>query len=160
MMKTNSSKAHHMDALFPITLFFVLTLFAFMVIVLASQIYENTTENSHRNHQARIALSYISEKIHQADDECIISIEEFDSLDALTFYQTYEGVGYYTYIYYYEGALRELFAREGTILSLSDGKAVLSLQEFSMIEADENLLYFSCTDMEDQFADSYVSISK
>ena len=88
MMKTNSSKAHHMDALFPITLFFVLTLFAFMVIVLASQIYENTTENSYRNHQARIALSYISEKIHQADDECTISIEEFDSLDALTFYQT------------------------------------------------------------------------
>lgn len=160
MMKTNSSKAHHMDALFPITLFFVLTLFAFMVIVLASQIYENTTENSHRNHQARIALSYISEKIHQTEDECIISIEAFDSLDALTFYQTYEGSGYYTYIYYYEGALRELFAREGTSLSLSDGKAVLALQNFSIKKADENLLYFSCTDMEDQFADSYVSIAK
>lgn len=160
MMKTNFSKSHRIDALFPITLFLVLTLFAFMVIVLASKIYENTTENSHRNHQARIALSYISEKIHQADDECSISVESFDSLDALTFYQTYKGVGYYTYIYYYEGSLREIFSREGTSLSLSDGKAVLALQNFSMKKADENLLYFSCTDMEDQIADSYVSISK
>lgn len=159
MMKTNSSKTHRIDALFPITLFFVLTLFALMVIVLASKIYENTTESSHRNHQARIALSYISEKIHQADDECTISINQFDSLDALTFYQVREGNGYYTYIYYYDGALRELFAREGVDITLPDGKVILELQDFSIVKADENLLYFSCTDLENQFADSYVSIS-
>ncbi len=160
MMKTNTSKSHRIDTLFPITLFLVLTLFALMVIVLAAKIYENTTENSHRNHQSRIALSYISEKIHQADEECIISINQFDTQDALTFKQTYDGSNYSTYIYYYSGSLRELFVKEGVDISLSDGKVILELQEFSMVEADENLLYFSCTDMENQFADSYVSISK
>ena len=43
-------KKHQIDSLFPITLFFVLTVFALMVIVLAAGIYEDTTKTSHRNH--------------------------------------------------------------------------------------------------------------
>lgn len=157
MMNTRSQKNHGIETLFPITLFFVLTIFALMVIVLAAKIYENTTANSHRNHQSRIALSYISEKIRQNED-CGISIEQFETIDALTLTQTYEGSRYDTYIYYYDGALQELFAKENVDISLSDGKIILELQEFSMKEADKGLLYFSCTDYENQTADSYVSI--
>ena len=157
MMNTRSQKNHGIEALFPITLFFVLTIFALMVIVLAAKIYENTTVNSYRNHQSRIALSYISEKLHQSGDS-EISIEQFETIDALTLTQFYKDSRYDTYIYYYDGALRELFAKEDVDISLSDGKIILELQDFSMREADEGLLYFSCTDHENQTADSYVSI--
>lgn len=157
-MKARSHRNHKIDTLFPITLFFVLTLFAVMVITLAAKIYENTTESSHRNHQSRIALSYISEKIHQNDANSDISIENFDHLDALTFKQTHENTTYYTYIYFYEGNLKELFAREDAEISLSDGKTILELKEFSMKEAADGLLYFSCVDSENQAADSYVNI--
>lgn len=156
-MNTRSQKNHGIDALFPITLFLVLTIFALMVIVLAAKIYENTTANSHRNHQSRIALSYISEKVHQSED-CAISIEQFETTNALTLTRFYEGNRYDTYIYYYDGALRELFAKEDVGFSLSDGKVILELQEFSMKEIANGLLYFSCTDAENQMADSYVSV--
>lgn len=156
-MNTRSQKNHGIDALFPITLFLVLTIFALMVIVLAAKVYENTTANSHRNHQSRIALSYISEKVHQSED-CAISIEQFETTNALTLTRFYEGSRYDTYIYYYDGALRELFAKEDVGFSLSDGKVILELQEFSMKEIANGLLYFSCTDAENQMADSYVSV--
>lgn len=151
-------KKHQIDTFFPITLFFLLTLFAVMVITLAAGIYENITERSHRNHQSRIALSYISEKIHQNDENSLIYIQTMDGLDTLTLKQTYDKTDYYTYIYYYEGTLRELFAREDVDFSLSDGKVILNLSDFSMKEAADGLLYFSCVDTENQTADSYVSI--
>lgn len=158
-MKNRSLKSHHMDAIFPITLFFVMTIFALMVIALAAGIYENTTERSHRNHQSRIALSYISEKVHQNDADSVISIRDFQGVDALTFVKTYHESNYYTYLYYYDGALRELFAKEGVETSLSDGKVILELLEFTMEEVADGLYYFTCTDYENQAADSYVSIT-
>lgn len=157
-MKSHAYRKHRIDTVFPITLFFVMTLFAVMVITLAAGIYKNTTEKSHRNHQSRIALSYISEKIHQNEENCIISVDNFEGLDTLTLKQTYENTTYYTYIYFYEGALRELFAREDVDVSLSDGKIILELYSFSMEEIADGLLYFSCVDSKDQTADSYVSI--
>lgn len=158
-MKTRSLKSHRIDAIFPITLFLVLTIFALTVIALAAGIYENTTQRSYRNHQSRIALSYISEKIHQNDADSVITIEQFEGVNALTFTKNYHESNYYTYIYYHDGALRELFAKEGVEISLSDGKVILELLEFTMEEATEGLYYFTCTDYENQTADSYVSIA-
>ena len=157
-MKTHSSKKHGIEALFPIVLFFVLTIFALLVITLAAKIYENTTDNSYRNHQSRIALSYIGEKIHQNKD-CQISIEEISSTTVLKLHREHQENQYNTYIYYYEGSLREIFIKEGITFSLSDGKEILKLSDFSMKEADSGLLYFSCIDAQGQIADSYVSIA-
>ncbi len=151
-------KKHRIHALFPILLFLVVTLFALFLIVLSAKIYKNTTENSHRNHQARIALSYVSEKLHQQED-CTISLSTYDSADALVISQTYGNSRYDTYIYYYDGAIRELFVKENTNASLSDGKTILEVSDFSMELVEENLIYFTCTDSKNQFADSYVSIS-
>ena len=68
MIKYRSTKKHTIDSLFPMILFLVMTVFALFVIILAANIYKNSSENSYRNHQSRIALSYISEKIHQNTD--------------------------------------------------------------------------------------------
>ena len=158
MMKSHSPKKHGIEALFPIVLFFVLTVFALLVITLAAKIYENTAESSYRNHQSRIALSYISEKIHQNKD-CQISIEKLSSTTTLALRSEHQDTFYKTYIYYYEGSLRELFVKEGIDFSLSDGKEILKLSDFSMKEADSGLLYFSCIDANGQTTNSYVSIA-
>lgn len=150
-------KKHQIDSLFPITLFFVLTVFALMVIVLAAGIYEDTTKTSHRNHQSRIALSYISEKIHQNND-CAIHLDHLGAVDALAVSHSFKNEHYYTYIYFYNGSLRELFIKEGVSVTPDSGKIILELQDFSIKETADRLLYFSCTDKEGQTADSYVSI--
>lgn len=158
-MKKQLQRNHRIDSLFPITLFLVLTLFALMVIILAANIYENTALRSHQNHQSRIALSYVSEKIHQNEDSSDIFIGKIQDLDALILSFHHEDSDYCTYVYYYDGALRELFAKDHVQISPSDGKVILKLSDFSMEEIDPGLLYFSCTDAQNQIADSYVSIS-
>ena len=151
-------KKHRIHALFPILLFLIVTLFALFLIVLSAKIYKNTTENSHLNHQARIALSYVSEKLHQQED-CPVTLSSYDGIDALMITQTYGESRYDTYVYYYDGAIRELFIKENTKASLSDGKPILEVLDFSMEQITEDLFYYTCTDSKNQNADSYVSIS-
>ena len=150
-------KKHRIDALFPILLFGVLTVFALLVIVLSAKIYKNTTDNSYRNHQSRIALSYVSEKIHQLEGSQV-SLTKIEEMDALKITQTHNDTQYHTYIYFYDGAIRELFIKENTSVSLIDGKEILKVSDFSMKQVEENLLYFLCTDTQNHQANSYVRI--
>lgn len=159
-MKPTASKKHIIDLLFPIILFMVLAVSACMVIALSVKIYENTVEHSYRNHQARIALSYISEKLHQTDSSSMIELESWETGNVLTIRQIYHDDTYYTYLYFYDHTLRELFVREGVTFSLSDGKEILDLKDFSIEIADKGLLYAACTDYEGQTSDSYISIAQ
>ena len=61
-------KKHVIDLLFPIALLFVFSISAIFVVLFASNIYQNTVEKSSLNYSSSMILSYISEKIHQNDE--------------------------------------------------------------------------------------------
>ena len=82
-MYMQDKKKHMIDFLFPVVLFFVFTLSALTVILLAAGIYQSTTEESSLNDSARTSLSYISEKLHQSDAADSVSIGTFDGCEAL-----------------------------------------------------------------------------
>ena len=60
-MKLLSQKRHAIDFLFPVTVFFVFTISALTVILLAARIYQSTTDDSQRNYTSGTALSYLTE---------------------------------------------------------------------------------------------------
>lgn len=64
-MKLLSQKRHAIDFLFPVTVFFVFTISALTVILLAARIYQSTTDDSQRNYTSGTALSYLTEKLRQ-----------------------------------------------------------------------------------------------
>ena len=68
-MRFQSREHHIIDILFPISLYFVFTVSALTVLLLATNVYRTTTENSALNFNANTSLSYITEKIHQNDTE-------------------------------------------------------------------------------------------
>ena len=78
-MKLRNRHSHMIDFLFPVVLFFVFTLSALTVILLAAGIYQSTTEKSTLNDSARTSLSYITEKVHQNDVEDSVRIGSFDN---------------------------------------------------------------------------------
>ena len=82
-MRFQSKKHHIIDILFPISLYFVFTVSALTVLLLATNVYRTTTENSALNFNANTSLSYITEKIHQNDTEGAVSIGSFDGHQAL-----------------------------------------------------------------------------
>lgn len=148
-MHFNTQKKHVIDFLFPVALFFVFTVSALTVILLASNIYRSTTEHSSLNYTAATSLSYITEKIHQNNHGGIYP-STFDSCDALVIESTYNDSDYLTYIYEYEGELKELFIRKGVPAKAADGTAILPIESFSVKELAPHTLTVCCVDTKGQ----------
>ncbi|MCI8996687.1 MAG: DUF4860 domain-containing protein [Lachnospiraceae bacterium] len=157
-MRFRTKHRHMIDLLFPVALFFVFALSALTVLLIAARIYQSTTEHSSLHDTSRTSLSYISEKLHQSDEAGSVSLGTFDGCDALIIQQTHGEHTYYTYIYSYEGQLRELFVKAGVNTSASSGMAILEVQDFSMEELSDGLLKFSCTDQEGQTTSSMIGL--
>ena len=106
---------------------------AFIIDVYKRQnIYRSATEHSSLNYTAGTSLSYISEKIHQSDENGSVSLGTFDGLDALILEQEYDGASYFTYIYTDEHELKELFVKEGVQADASRGRQILQVKSFEM----------------------------
>jgi hypothetical protein len=146
------------DFLFPVILFFVFTMSALSVLLMAATVYQSTTEQSLMNYTSITSLSYISEKIHQNDEAGTVSIGKLDGQDALILKHTGEEGTYYTYIYVYDQELREFFAKEDAEVSVSSGRAILPVEDFSMEQVKDNLFRFSCTDTDGTSASTLVSL--
>lgn len=146
-MKLFLPKRHAVDFLFPVTLFFVFTISALTIILMASRIYQTTVQDSQRNFSSDTVLSYVMEKMHQNDRKDGISIDQLDGCCALVFEQEISGTSYLTYLYAWDGQLRELYVKEGTTFSLASGKSILPIQTFTVEETDDQVLTFSCTDL-------------
>lgn len=157
-MRFRTERKHMIDFLFPVALFFVFALSALTVLLLAARIYQSTTENSSLNYTSRTSLSYISEKIHQNDQDGKITIGSFDGCEALIMEQTVGEDTYYTYIYANDRELKELFIKDGAPAKASSGRTILEIQDFSMEQITDNLLKFSCTDKKNQTASTIIGI--
>lgn len=157
-MRFRVKQRHMIDFLFPVALFFVFALSALTVILLATRIYQSTTENSSLNYTSRTSLSYISEKIHQSDLKDSVSLGSFDGCDALVFRQETSDAVYFTYIYTYQDELKEIFLKEGAETNAAAGQTILKVQNFSMEETAEGLFSFQCTDEAGQTASTTVCV--
>lgn len=145
-MRFQNRKSHMIDLLFPIAIFFVFTLSALTVVLLAANIYQHTTDSASRNYTSRTVLSYVNEKIRQSDTTGGVALGVFDREDALILSQEIEGVTYKTYIYEYNHSLRELFIKDGVDAVASDGKPLMDVEHFTMEQVGDSLYQFSCTD--------------
>ena len=154
-----TQKKHMIDFLFPIVLFFVFALSALVVILLAAHIYRSSNDGSSMNFTANTSLAYISEKIHQSNDAGAVRLDNLDGLDALVLSQTRNETVYHTYIYYYDGTLRELFTRAENQPAASAGTALLAVDDFRMEQLTDSLLRFTCTDQKGQTCSAVVSIN-
>ena len=146
-MRFQSRKHHIIDILFPISLYFVFTVSALTVLLLATNVYRTTTENSALNFNANTSLSYITEKIHQNDTEGAVSMK-----------QHYNDTEYVTYIYVSEGNLMELYTKSSADVDVGSGKVILPLQSLDMEMSQSDLLHLTCTDAQGHTIASYISI--
>ena len=149
--KEYTERKHVIDFLFPLALFFALAASSVALVVLASGSYSRQVHTSEDSYTSCTALSYVTEKLHQADNS--------DAIDAGTFdRQEYSGQSYVTYLYAYDGYLRELFIKEGVAASAGDGREILATDGFSFEESRDGLFHLSCTDSNGNLSDTYVSI--
>ena len=129
-MNRNPARKHSTDILFVLVLFLVFTSSALAVILLGARVYQSTSSRMESNYNVRTALAYVSEKIRQNDESGAVSLCELDGIPALTLSQRMEDTSYITYLYFQDGALKELLTEASREVSSEQGTAIISLKSF------------------------------
>jgi hypothetical protein len=80
-----------------------------MVVMLGADIYRKGVDDMQRNFDSRTSLSYLATKLRQGDEAGGILVTELEGCPALVLEETINGTLYRTWIYSYEGSLREVF---------------------------------------------------
>ena len=151
-------RRHVIDLLFPIALFLVLAASSLFLVILAANVYQKSVAWEESNYESRTCLSYVTEKIRQNDEKGGITAGTFDGVPCLMLHQTSGEQSYVTYLYSYEGQLRELFVAEGVSMKASDGQAILTVNNFSVTEQEDGIFKISCTDESGKEAVTYAAV--
>ncbi|MDD6156141.1 MAG: DUF4860 domain-containing protein [Lachnospiraceae bacterium] len=148
MLKLHNA-SHRIDMIFVLALFTIFAATAFLAVLIGARQYQTTADNMNYNYEVRTASSYLEEKIRQNDTVAGIAVTSMaPGMDAIALYSSENGVDYTTYIYCYDGWLRELFVTQDSVYSPSSGQEILELSALSAEFAGEDLLKvtFSGTD--------------
>lgn len=125
-------KRHSMGTVFVLLTFAVLAGSVLIVLALGADSYRQLTERGADSYEKRIGVQYIASKIRHNDimDGVFVDgfSETYDSISTLYLSQEVEGSLYYTRIYYYEGAIRELFSIAEEEFLPEDGNEIMEAE--------------------------------
>jgi hypothetical protein len=127
-----NSRGQMTGTLFTMLLFLVFVLCALFTVLTGGKVYENISGRMADNYTGSVALQYFANKVRQGDASGQITVSEIDGTQVLQLRQEFDGEPYVTWIYYYDGSIRELFTYEGSDLSLADGIEVLECEGLSL----------------------------
>lgn len=126
--------------LFTMFLFLILAVCALITITFGARVYENIDQRMNENFMDTTALSYVSNKIKQADESNAVSVTTMENTKVLKIEQTYNEEKYITLIYYMDGTINELFCAEDAGLTLKDGIPIMEGEGLDFQMLDNNLL--------------------
>lgn len=149
---------HIIDTLFVITLFCVFALSAIFLITIGANIYGKTVNNMEDNFNSRTALAYVTEKMRQSDSSDSFSIGTYYECPALIISSKIANTQYYTYLYEYNGYLKELMIREGITLDPDTGQNIIAVSDFRLTQINEHLMNCTITLNNNQSYNLYITI--
>lgn len=140
-----------LDLIFILSLFLLFTITAVTTVLTGMKIYRHTADDMKQNYETRTFSSYLTEKVRQNDVSDSISIfsasasgEKDQIMEALCLTNYVEEQTYNTYLYLYDGYLRELtVSSDVTELSGTAGQPILPARSFFVTADDADLLHIS-----------------
>lgn len=139
-MSIQKGRQHTIDFIFPLAVLFVFAVSAFTVLLLSAHVYADQTARTQSDYHSATPLSYIREKVRQNDQSGALSIGLIDGQTSLIL----QAEDTYTYIYSYEGYLKELYIRKDVEAHAKDGKKFLEIKDFQIQELSGGLFRISC----------------
>jgi len=116
---------HHIDALIALLLFGVFAACILAVLLTGAGAYRRLTLRDQEAYTRRICTQYIATKVRQADAGEGVSLTDVQGAQALVLGGDAE---YVTYIYCYDGWLRELHTWSQQPMSLGDGQELVQAE--------------------------------
>ncbi|MDD3193197.1 MAG: DUF4860 domain-containing protein [Oscillospiraceae bacterium] len=139
MRQFQTQKDHVVDFLFTLALFCVFAASALMVVVIGANVYKQTVKSMDDNYDSRTSLTYVAEKVRQNDAADAVKIDRVGDSTALVLSQQTGAGTYETWIYVYDGYLREVFVAQGAPVKETDGQPIKEQESFS-VEKDGSRL--------------------
>lgn len=125
MKKQIQHNRQTMNFLFTMLLFLVFVLSALFTVLIGGKVYENINSRIEENYSGQVVLNYVANKVRQNDKADSIAVRTVEDTAVLELAQEINGVSYITWIYYMDGAVRELFTNAGSGLGLADGLEII-----------------------------------
>ncbi|MBD5548797.1 MAG: DUF4860 domain-containing protein [Lachnospiraceae bacterium] len=149
---------HIIDTLFVIALFCLFALSAIFLITIGASIYGRTVNNMEDNFNNRTALAYITQKVRQSDNADSLSIGTFHECPALIITSRIENTEYCTYLYEYNGYLKEIMLRKGMTLDPDIGQNIIAISDFSLVPINNHLMNCKITIDDAQNYNLYITV--
>ena len=136
-MNKNRVRKHNIDIMFLMILFIIFTFSAVSVLLMAVNSYKAVVVANEENSNTRAATAYIREKVRQYDEVGGVELSSIDGIDAI---RMNEGEGYYLYIYYLDGYLTELEAKDEAGVTADFGNKLLEVNDLSFSWKNSQLI--------------------
>lgn len=140
-MRHGFQTRHSFDFLFVLLTFAFFFIIGMLLISMGSGAYHRVLDDMHANDEERTAVSYLSQKLRQSRREGGVTTGSFGGTQALILHEELDGKQYCTYLYVFDGSLRELMTEEGNHdFSLSSGMKILELKKMELRQWDADTL--------------------
>lgn len=157
MYRRNNINQFSFQFIFVMLLYLIIVILSVMIISLGKNIYDNINEDRNTNYEIRVSLSYIANKIRQSDKNEAVEIKELHGVNAVVINEAYDEENYQTWIYFYDGAIYEMFTDENSTFELSDGMKVIEADYFKIDKVKDRLYKFTAVSKEES-AELYLSL--
>ncbi|MBP1926239.1 hypothetical protein J2Z76_002104 [Sedimentibacter acidaminivorans] len=155
--KKHISSKFSIQFIFIMLLFLIIVILSIMIINLGKEIYISINNDRTNNYELRVSLSYISNKIRQADKKSMVDIRDFNGNPAIVIKETYDGLNYENWIYYNDNNIYEILIDEGESFGIYDGMKVLEVDNFNISKINDNLYKISVVE-EGRSSDLVISL--
>ncbi|MFW5629249.1 MAG: DUF4860 domain-containing protein [Acetivibrio ethanolgignens] len=148
----NRFKRYYIEGVFVFLLFTIFAGAIIIILSLGTNSYRKLVERDNRVYDKHLGTSYVAAKIRGNDIEGAIAVggfveaEKEDGIETLHIYENIDGEWYDTRIYYYAGAIRELFTFKGNQMDPEDGIAVIDAKAMKLLKTEERII-ISITDV-------------
>lgn len=128
MKRQVQQKGQTVNLLFTMLLFLVFVLSALFTVLIGGKVYENINNRIQENYSGQVVLNYVANKVRQGDRAGCVTVKSIEDTQVLELAQEIGGRKYVTWIYYGDGAVRELFTNADSGLGLKDGLEIMKCQ--------------------------------
>src|SRR5665648_1056509 len=138
--KSKRTSGQSVQFLFTMLLFLILTICSIFTITFGAKVYKNIDSRMNENFLGTTALSYVSNKVKQADESSAVSVLTMENTQILKIEQVFNDTKYFTLIYFKDGNIKELFVSEDSQYTLEDGISIMEGEGMSFSMIEKNLL--------------------
>lgn len=156
MKKKESNLVHSIDALFVLFLFALFATMALLVTSYSAVAYKNSARQMEERFNKQTCINYVTAKIRANNEKDKITITDFNGINALCISDSFNGEQYSTYIYQYDGMVRELFANDKADIDPSAGFPLTEASSLSFYFKD-GLYRCELTDLDNKTTTFYIS---